>query len=51
MKITDASGRLVETKQTATNSAIQVGNKLPAGIYFAEVMQDGKVQRMKLVKQ
>ncbi|WP_462254651.1 choice-of-anchor V domain-containing protein [Ferruginibacter sp.] len=51
IKITDASGRLVETKQTATNSAIQVGNKLPAGIYFAEVLQDGKVQRMKLVKQ
>lgn len=30
---------------------MQVGAKLIAGIYFAEVTQDGKSQRMKLVKQ
>jgi uncharacterized protein YjiK len=50
--ITDASGRVVETKlNIAANRTIQIGNKLTAGVYFVEVMQDGKKQRVKLVKQ
>ena len=50
--ITDAAGRQVERKEkVAANSTLQVGNKLPAGIYFATIQQDGKTQRLKLVKQ
>jgi PA14 domain/FG-GAP-like repeat/Bacterial Ig domain/Secretion system C-terminal sorting domain/IPT/TIG domain len=50
--VTDASGRVVETKSNlAANRTVQIGDKLTAGVYFVEVMQDGKKQRMKLVKQ
>jgi uncharacterized protein len=50
--VTDALGRVVETKlNVASNRTIQIGNKLTAGVYFVEVMQDGKKQRVKLVKQ
>ena len=50
--ITDGMGRVVERKDNvAANSTLQVGSKLPAGIYFATIQQDGKTQRIKLVKQ
>lgn len=50
--VTDATGRMVESKLNInTGNSIQIGNKLPTGIYFAEVLQDGKKQRLKLVKQ
>ena len=51
VKVTDALGRVVETKQIATNGTTQIGNKLLSGIYYAEVLQDGKIKRVKLVKQ
>jgi Esterase-like activity of phytase/Bacterial Ig domain/PA14 domain/Bacterial protein of unknown function (DUF839) len=50
--VTDAMGRVVESKANiAANGTIQIGDKLPAGIYFAEFMQDNIIQRLKLVKQ
>jgi PA14 domain/Bacterial Ig domain/Secretion system C-terminal sorting domain/Galactose oxidase, central domain len=50
--VSDAEGRLVEAKRNlAPNNTIQIGDKLIAGVYFVEVMQDGKKQRLKLVKQ
>jgi len=52
VKIMDAAGRLVETKlNAAANSTIQIGEKLVPGVYFVEVLQGSKVQRLKLVKQ
>ncbi|MEP6554487.1 MAG: Ig-like domain-containing protein, partial [Ferruginibacter sp.] len=52
MIVTDAAGRVVEKKQhVAANSTIQLGNRLPAGIYFVEIMQGNEKQRVKLVKQ
>jgi uncharacterized repeat protein (TIGR03803 family) len=51
IKVIDATGRMVESKPNAApNSAIQVGNTLTAGIYFAEIIQDGEKQILKLVK-
>jgi uncharacterized protein YjiK len=50
--VTDAAGMVVETKRNiSANGKLQIGNNLPAGIYFAEVQQDGKKERVKLVKQ
>ncbi|MEO6230506.1 MAG: T9SS type A sorting domain-containing protein, partial [Ferruginibacter sp.] len=50
--VTDAAGRIVERKQNITaNSTIQIGNRLPAGLYFVEVLQGAEKQRLKLVKQ
>ncbi len=52
VKIMDAAGRLVETKLNApANSTLQIGDKLLPGVYFVEVLQGNKVQRLKLVKQ
>lgn len=49
--VTDAAGRVVETKRNvASNQMVQIGDKLIAGVYFVELMQDGKKQRVKLVK-
>jgi Bacterial Ig domain/PA14 domain/Secretion system C-terminal sorting domain/Bacterial protein of unknown function (DUF839) len=50
--VTDAMGRTVESKANiAANGTVQVGDKLPAGLYFAEITQNGKKERLKLVKQ
>jgi hypothetical protein len=50
--VTDALGRIVERKANiAANGTIQLGDKYTAGVYFAEITQDGKKERLKLVKQ
>jgi Bacterial Ig domain/PA14 domain/Secretion system C-terminal sorting domain/Bacterial protein of unknown function (DUF839) len=50
--VTDAMGRMVESKvNIAANGNIEIGDKLPAGIYFAEFTQGNIKQRIKLVKQ
>lgn len=52
VKVTDATGRVVESKvDIAANGTIRIGDKLPAGIYFAEVRQGNQKQIIKLVKQ
>jgi hypothetical protein len=52
LKVVDALGRVVETKVNfAANGTIQIGSKLPAGIYFVEVMQGEQKERLKLIKQ
>ncbi len=52
IKVTDATGRVVETKlNVAANGTIRIGDKLPAGIYFAEVTQGNQKQIIKLLKQ
>ncbi|MEJ7589408.1 MAG: Ig-like domain-containing protein [Ferruginibacter sp.] len=49
--LSDAMGRIVERKlRVSANGSIKVGDKLPAGIYFVEVIQDGQKKRLKLVK-
>lgn len=50
--VMDVAGRVLESKQTtAPNSTMQVGSKLPAGIYFVEIQQGTQKERLKLVKQ
>jgi hypothetical protein len=52
VKVMDAQGRVVETKlNMAANGIIHIGEKLPAGIYFVEVLQGTQKERLKLVKQ
>ena len=52
LKVVDALGRVVETKVNfAANGTIQIGDRLPAGMYFVEVMQGEQKQKLKLVKQ
>jgi hypothetical protein len=50
--VTDVQGRVVERRQNIpANGTLQLGTQLHAGVYFVEVTQDGKKQRLKLVKQ
>ncbi|MFI5129037.1 MAG: HYR domain-containing protein [Chitinophagales bacterium] len=51
IRISDVSGKFIMMRQgVASNSAIQLGNELKNGIYFAEVTQ-GKVKKVvKLIK-
>jgi hypothetical protein len=52
VKMMDAAGRVVENRlNVAANGTIQVGAKLPAGIYFVEVIQGTQKEMLKLVKQ
>jgi fibronectin type 3 domain-containing protein len=51
MVVMDNLGRIVERRTGITpNSTIQVGNKYPAGIYFAEFRQGENRNYVKLVK-
>lgn len=52
MVVTDNLGRVVEKRNGITpNSSIQVGNKYPPGIYFAELRQGENRNYVKLVKE
>jgi hypothetical protein len=51
IRITDISGRLVEViNRAATNSTIHIGEKLKAGIYFAEIQAGNEREIIKLIK-
>ncbi len=51
MKITDQSGRVVETRNNlAGNQTISFGDKLKPGIYFIALQQGNETQTMRLVK-
>ncbi|MDN3656733.1 metallophosphoesterase [Ferruginibacter paludis] len=51
INITDVQGRVVERKvNIAANGTVQIGSRLSAGVYFAEVMQGTEKQILKLVK-
>jgi hypothetical protein len=48
----DAVGRVVEGKGgIAANSSLRIGHSYRPGVYFAQVMQGGKMVTFKLVKQ
>ncbi len=50
--VTDVMGRIVERKMNVpANGTLQLGSRLSAGVYFIEVMQNGKKERLRLVKQ
>ena len=52
LRVFDVAGRLVEFKSgIGSNSTVQVGAGLKAGIYFVEVVQGELKQRIKLIKQ
>lgn len=47
----DATGRKIETFNARTNELIRFGEKLKAGIYFAQVRQGNNQETIKLIKQ
>ena len=49
--VTDAMGRLIETKIGVKTSALQTGTNWKPGIYYAEFMQGNEKVVVKLVKQ
>ncbi len=50
--ISDARGRVVEKKSNLpANGTLQLGNQLSSGIYFLEVIQGDKKERLKFLKQ
>jgi Bacterial Ig domain/PA14 domain/Secretion system C-terminal sorting domain/Calx-beta domain/HYR domain len=52
VKVMDAMGRIVENRlNAAANGTLRIGDRLPAGIYFVEVTQGVRKERLKLVKQ
>ena len=52
LKVLDITGRMVEVKtRLAANGTIHLGGTYPAGIYIAELTQDNKKIRFKLIKQ
>lgn len=52
IKVTDATGRLVEAKAGITpNSTLQIGSNYRPGVYYAEVVQGSERVNLKLVKQ
>ena len=49
--VTDITGRVIERKPNIkANSIIQLGNKYNKGIYFVEVSQGEKKEKLKIVK-
>jgi hypothetical protein len=52
IRIMDISGKLVETRtELVPNTNIQVGAGLRPGLYFAEIIQGAKKERVKLLKE
>jgi hypothetical protein len=52
LRMVDAVGRVVEGKGgIAANSTVLVGQQYRPGVYFAQVMQGGKMVTLKLIKQ
>src|SRR5690606_11845107 len=51
IRITDINGRVVEQiNRAATNTTVFVGEKLRAGVYFAEVIAGNEREIIKLIK-
>jgi hypothetical protein len=50
ISIHDMLGRLVETYDKVTEQT-EIGNNLKAGVYFVEAIQDGNMQRIRIVKE
>lgn len=52
LRVIDEVGRIVELRQgLAPNTTLPIGHQYRPGIYYAEVIQDGKKATVKLVKQ
>jgi hypothetical protein len=52
LRMVDAVGRMVEGKAgVASNSTLRVGQNYRPGVYYAQVLQDGKMVVVKLIKQ
>jgi hypothetical protein len=52
VQVVDAVGRIVEGRSgVAANSTLRVGLSYRPGVYFAQVMQGGKMVTLKLIKQ
>lgn len=51
LTVTDALGRVTETRAVTVGEAIQIGERYRAGIYFATAVQGSKRTSVKLIKQ
>jgi len=50
LRVMDISGKIIETKNVASNQSIRIGDNYRAGMYFAEIMQGNERKIVKLVK-
>ena len=52
LRMVDAVGRTIEGKSgVASNSTLRIGQSYRPGVYYAQVLQDGKMVTVKLLKQ
>ncbi|HUP13702.1 MAG TPA: T9SS type A sorting domain-containing protein, partial [Niastella sp.] len=52
VRVLDIHGRIAEQHQKVTvNSNVSLGNQLPGGVYFVEVLQGSKRKMVKVIKQ
>jgi hypothetical protein len=50
--IIDVTGRIIEQKiNIAANGSFRIGNLFPPGVYFVEILQGTRKERLKLIKQ
>ena len=50
LRVMDISGRIIETKNVASNQSVRIGDNYRAGMYFAEILQGNERKIVKLVK-
>lgn len=50
IRVTDASGRVVEQINAASTRTVSFGSNYKSGIYYAEIIQDGKRKTVPLIK-
>jgi uncharacterized protein YccT (UPF0319 family) len=52
LRMVDAVGRVIEVRQgIAANSTLPIGHNYKPGVYYAEVLQEGKRATVTLMKQ
>ena len=49
-KVYDIQGRLIKTLVVSTNTAVNFGNELKAGVYFVEVKEGENTKTVRVVK-
>ena len=51
MRVTDVSGKIIETRSGMANSIVHIGNNYRTGIYLVEVTQGKQRKILKLIRQ
>jgi hypothetical protein len=52
LRVMDSRGRVVDARSSlGANSTVQIGHAYADGIYYAELIQDGRRKTIQLIKQ